>query len=112
VLVTRKAKNLWRSLSRSRPGEERPLQSDLGDYPKPVNEALYSLMRAETKLMKRFDMPFGVSILAVATRPLDAVSQPSADPSLVERAVADHLAESAPVPAGAAASASLGSAQL
>jgi hypothetical protein len=45
------------------------LQSDLGDYPKPVNDALFSLMCAETKLMGRFDMPFGVSILAVAQRP-------------------------------------------
>jgi SAM-dependent methyltransferase len=69
VLVTRKAKNLWRAISRQRPGENRPLQSDLGDYPKPVNDALFSLMCVETKLMDRFDMPFGVSILAVARRP-------------------------------------------
>lgn len=71
VLVTRKAKNAWRSLSRRRGQENRPLQSDLGDYPGPVNDALYSLMRAETRLMDRFDMPFGVSILAVARRPLE-----------------------------------------
>lgn len=69
VFVTRKAKNLWRSISRQRPGENRPLQSDLGDYPRPVNDALYALMKAETRLMERIDMPFGVSILAVATRP-------------------------------------------
>lgn len=73
VYLTRKAKNLWRLLSRQRPGEHRPLQSDLGDHSKPVNEALYSLMKAETRLMDRFDMPFGVSILAVATRPPESI---------------------------------------
>ncbi len=72
VLLTRKTKNLLRSLSRQRAGEHRPLQSDLGDYPRPVNDALYALMKAETRLMERFDMPFGVSILAVATRPLSS----------------------------------------
>jgi 2-polyprenyl-3-methyl-5-hydroxy-6-metoxy-1,4-benzoquinol methylase len=69
VLATRKAKNLWRAVSRTKPGENRPLQSDLGDYPKPVNELLFNLMRLETKLMDRVDMPFGVSILAVARKP-------------------------------------------
>lgn len=73
VLATRKLKNAWRALSRSRSGHPRPLRSDLGDYPRPINNALYGLMRAETRLMDSFDMPFGVSILAVATRPLDAV---------------------------------------
>lgn len=73
VFVARKVKNLWRSLSLRRPGQDRPLQSDLGDYPAPVNAGLYLLMKAETKLMQRIDMPFGVSILAVATRPLDPV---------------------------------------
>jgi SAM-dependent methyltransferase len=77
VLLTRKAKNLWRSLSRQRAGEHRPLQSDLGDYPRPINEALYGLMKAETRLMERFDMPFGVSILAVATRPANQDLSPS-----------------------------------
>lgn len=72
VLLTRKAKNLWRGLSRKRPGENRPLRSDLGDYPKPINDALFSVMYAETKLMDRMDMPFGVSILAVARRPYES----------------------------------------
>ena len=79
VLVTRKAKNLWRALTRSRPGEHRPLRSDLDDHSRPVNEALYSLMKAEMKMMRRFDMPFGVSFLAVATRPLEPANYPPRD---------------------------------
>jgi SAM-dependent methyltransferase len=71
VFVTRKLKNAWRALSRNRMGTPRPLKSDLGNYPGPINDALYGLMRAETRLMDSFDMPFGVSILAVATRPLE-----------------------------------------
>ena len=73
VLVTRKLKNAWRALFSTRNGTPRPLKSDLGDYPRPINGALYGLMRAETRLMDSFDMPFGVSILAVATRPLEPV---------------------------------------
>jgi SAM-dependent methyltransferase len=100
VFLARKGKNLLRALSRRRPGQDRPLQSDLGDYPAPVNAGLYLLMKAETKLMRRFDMPFGVSILAVATRPLSpavertptldqpaeaaGVFEPVLDPSLLE----------------------------
>jgi hypothetical protein len=87
VLLTRKAKNIWRSISRQRPGEHRPLQSDLGDYPKPINEALYSLMRAETRLMNRFDMPFGVSILAVATRPADSAGARASAPIEADRII-------------------------
>ena len=71
VLAMRKLKNAWRALSRNRTGAPRPLKSDLGDYPRPINSALYGLMRAETRLMDSVDMPFGVSILAVATRPLE-----------------------------------------
>jgi len=75
VLVTRKLKNLARSISSRKSGDDRPLKSDLGNYPAPLNEVLYRLMRAETWLMQKVDMPFGVSILAVATRPLDSASQ-------------------------------------
>jgi hypothetical protein len=64
VLLTRKAKNAWRTVAHRRSTEPRALQSDLGDYPKPVNDLLFALMRAETRLMDRMDMPFGVSILA------------------------------------------------
>jgi SAM-dependent methyltransferase len=88
VLVTRKAKNAWRALSRRKGDENRPLQSDLGDYPAPINAALYGLMKAETRLMDRFDMPFGVSILAVARRPLEPAREtlkPVADDAVLKR---------------------------
>lgn len=78
VLATRKAKNLFRSISGQRPGEHRPLKSDLGEYPGPINESLYQLMRLETKVMDRFDLPFGVSILAVASRPAESGVRPAA----------------------------------
>jgi len=70
VFVTRKAKNLVRTLNLRRglePSEE--LQSDLGDYPPVVNDALFRVMRGENRLMDRMNLPFGVSILAVAKRP-------------------------------------------
>ena len=72
VLVTRKIKNLVNRLTRRQGDAERALQSDLGEVPGPINSALVALMRVETKLMRRFDFPFGVSILALASRPLDA----------------------------------------
>lgn len=72
VLVTRKAKNLARALNLRRGGNaDHALKSDLGDYPSLVNDGLYKLMRGETRLMEHVNLPFGVSILAVATRPLE-----------------------------------------
>src|SRR5215211_3553404 len=76
VLLTRKLKNAWRTMSERRSAEQRPLKSDLGEYPRPINEALYGLMKAEIRLMQTIDMPFGVSILAIATRPLEPVTIP------------------------------------
>src|SRR5215217_8993703 len=77
VLAVRKAKNLLRSLRRARRAEPDSFQSDLDEYPAPINTALYWLMRGETRLMRHVDLPFGVSILAVARRPL--ASEPAAD---------------------------------
>jgi len=70
VLATRKAKNLLRTVRRKRGTAHSGLESDLDEYPSPVNTALYWLMRGETRLMRKFNLPFGVSILAVAKRPL------------------------------------------
>jgi hypothetical protein len=70
VLAMRKAKNLLRSLRQARRDGHDPLRSDLDEYAAPVNAALYWLMRGETRLMRRVDLPFGVSILAVARRPV------------------------------------------
>lgn len=47
-------------------------ESDLAHYPKLVNEALYRIVTTETRLLRRFQPPFGVSILAVAQRPLES----------------------------------------
>jgi len=80
VYLTRKAKNLVRSFTGS--DVNRPLQSDLGEYPRVVNEGLYRLMKTETRLMRWMDLPFGVSILAVASRPREdgtSVSHPNLD---------------------------------
>jgi SAM-dependent methyltransferase len=78
VLVTRKAKNLVRSLNIRRGGEpSTELQSDLGDYHPVVNEALFNVMLGENRLLDRMNLPFGVSILAVAKRPLAAANAPT-----------------------------------
>jgi SAM-dependent methyltransferase len=69
VLAVRKVKNLLRGVRRSGKNGHRSLESDLNEYSAPINNALYWLMRGETRLMHRFNFPFGVSILAVATRP-------------------------------------------
>ncbi len=63
--------------------------SDLHGYPGLINEALYRLMLLETRALKRFDMPFGVSILAVARRPLtDEVVRHDPAPEPVEAVMA------------------------
>jgi len=69
VLAMRKAKTWWRRF-RGHSIEDHPI-SDLAFYPKPVNEALYRILTTETRLMQHWDMPVGVSILAVAQRPLE-----------------------------------------
>ncbi|HRA46808.1 MAG TPA: class I SAM-dependent methyltransferase [Thermomicrobiales bacterium] len=71
VFATRKAKTALRSLRHAN-DIEHP-ESDLAFYPKPINELLYKIVSSETKLMKHVDMPFGVSILAVAQRPVDSL---------------------------------------
>ncbi len=69
VFVTRKAKNLLRAFKHYRNIEPDPLESDLTDYPRAINTALYWLLKGESRLMRHVNFPFGVSILAVARRP-------------------------------------------
>jgi SAM-dependent methyltransferase len=76
VLAIRKGKNYLRSLRRARGVTRDTLRSDLDEYPAPVNAALYWLMRGETRLMRHVDFPFGVSILAVARRPVATETVP------------------------------------
>src|SRR5262249_39715318 len=76
VLAMRKAKNFLRSIRRARGATPGSLRSDLDEYPAPINAALAWLMRGETRLMRRVDLPFGVSILAVARRPVATETLP------------------------------------
>jgi SAM-dependent methyltransferase len=71
ILAARKLKNLKNRLWPRRGGNDVP-GSDLNELPKPLNEGLFHLMRAEQKVMSRWDMPFGVSLLAIGRKPLTA----------------------------------------
>ncbi|MEA2512156.1 MAG: hypothetical protein QOJ59_1643 [Thermomicrobiales bacterium] len=82
VLAMRKAKNLLRWARRARRAADDSLQSDLDEYPAPINAALYWLMRGEARLMRHVDLPFGVSILAVARRPVVAEPVASVTPKM------------------------------
>ena len=69
VLVMRKGKALLRRIRRDeRNGEP---ESDLSFYPGPVNALLFRLMQFENRVMRRQSLPFGVSILLVARRPIE-----------------------------------------
>ena len=68
VALVRRAQAIKR---RFRPKCDAELNSDLHSYPRLLNGLLYRLMLVETRLLRRFDMPVGVSILAVARRPAD-----------------------------------------
>jgi SAM-dependent methyltransferase len=100
VLAVRKAKNLLRSVRRGGRTETDTLRSDLDEYPAPINAALYWLMRGETRLMRHVDLPFGVSILAVARRPV--VAEPVA-PVETNAGTDGWATESVAVPRTAAA---------
>ncbi len=69
VFAMRKGKTLLRKL-RGDANDDSP-ESDLAHYPRPINELLYRIVTTETRLLKRFAPPFGVSILAVAQRPAE-----------------------------------------
>lgn len=73
VFATRKFKTALRSLRHA--DDVNDPESDLAEYPKPVNDLLYHIVSTETKLAKHVDMPFGVSILAVAQRPIDSLDR-------------------------------------
>jgi SAM-dependent methyltransferase len=94
VLVTRKAKNLARALNIKRGGHGHDnLQSDLGDYPPIINDALFKVMRGENRLMDRVNLPFGVSILAVAKRPLVSATDSLPDGMLAGAGATTRSAE-------------------
>jgi SAM-dependent methyltransferase len=93
VFAIRRLKNLrnrlrgrrWRAANGSAPHPPAGLpepESDLSYLPKPVNEALFRLLRAENRLLATRDLPFGVSLLAIARKPVTAAmgaAPPAAD---------------------------------
>lgn len=70
VLAMRKGKN-WLRRVQGRPLTEHP-HSDLAFYPKLINELLYRIVTTETRIMQHRSLPVGVSILAIAQRPLSS----------------------------------------
>jgi 2-polyprenyl-3-methyl-5-hydroxy-6-metoxy-1,4-benzoquinol methylase len=94
VFVTRKAKTAFRNLLNAN-DPEHP-ESDLTHYPRPVNDLLYHIVAAETKLMKHVNMPFGVSILAVAQRPVTAVEDGDDLNIQLSRLIAEPVANGTP----------------
>jgi SAM-dependent methyltransferase len=72
VLAMRKGKTWLRRL-RGHEVSDHP-ESDLAFYPKPINELLYRIVTTETRLMEHWNLPVGVSILAIAQRPLEPVA--------------------------------------
>lgn len=86
ILAARKLKNLKNRFVPRRDRAALP-DSDLNELPKPLNEALVWLMRAERRLMRRRDLPFGVSLLAIARKPLAVdVPGPEREPGVSESA--------------------------
>ena len=86
VLVTRKAKT-WLRRFRDADHIHEP-ESDLAHYPAPINNLLYRIVSLETRLMRRWTVPFGVSILAVAQRPLESREAAQID---IESLIAEAL---------------------
>lgn len=68
IFAIRKLKNVLRKVRASNGKHVEGLNSDLGDYPDFMNEAAFRIMQAENALMRHMDLPFGVSILAIAER--------------------------------------------
>jgi len=87
VLVTRKAKTALRSLDKQ--ADSSALESDLAHYPRRINDFLYRIVSTETKLMKHVDLPFGVSILAVAQRPVESKSVVRLDRTMIDSLLAE-----------------------
>jgi len=86
VFITRKVKTLLRWF-RDRERIAGP-ESDLAHYPAPINNLLYRILTTETRLMRRWSLPFGVSILAVAQRPLTSARPDTVD---IDSLIADAL---------------------
>lgn len=78
ILAARKLKNLRSRLRLRRNGADPP-DSDLTELPRPLNEGLFRVMQAERRFMARRNLPFGVSLLAIARKPV-ATTAPGPQP--------------------------------
>lgn len=87
VLAMRKGKTWLRQLRGHQISDEP--ESDLAFYPRPINELLFRILTAETKLMRHWDLPVGVSILAVAQRPLEAAAEQETANITIDSLIAD-----------------------
>jgi SAM-dependent methyltransferase len=87
VLAMRKGKTWLRKLRGDAVSDDP--ESDLAFYPRPINELLYRIVTAEMKLMKRWDLPVGVSILAIAQRPLEASAEGTPANITIDSLIAD-----------------------
>jgi len=58
----------YRGVRRLLPAEEERPKSDLWLPPRPVNATLEGLLKMEAALIPRMPLPFGISLVAVATR--------------------------------------------
>lgn len=52
--------------------EHAPAPSDVRPLPGPIDALLFRLLDLERPWLRRFDLPFGLSVFAVARRPLDS----------------------------------------
>lgn len=71
ILAARKLKNFKNRIWPARVENQVP-GSDLNELPRPLNEGLFRLMQAERRFMARKNLPFGVSLLAIGRKPLNA----------------------------------------
>ena len=88
IFATRKLKNLrnrWRDRASARrngrdggtPASEPGPASDLSELPKPINEGLFRLLQIENRLLARRNLPFGVSLLVIARKPVSLPLTPT-----------------------------------
>jgi SAM-dependent methyltransferase len=92
VFAARKFKNIAHDLRSGHGNGEEDAKSDLAEYPKIVNEALFRLMHLETQVMHHVNLPFGVSVLAVARPVAKADSVGSDIPSMSREAAQTSVA--------------------
>jgi SAM-dependent methyltransferase len=78
-------------LQRRQNNEGQDLESDLHEHSAVLNEALFRLLRLENRLTRRWNPPFGVSILAIARKPAvdSAAAAVSGDVARAAAGVAD-----------------------